>query len=571
MPIRTTRRSSRPRALAGTLGLAVWFAAAPAAAEHRARLSADLADQLAAGSQSIDVIVHGDVDAIAARYNLVVKRRLRSGAVLHVNAGQLDALQRDEAVDHLSGDIRVQSTAYDVTAEAIGADQVWAGADGLPPLTGKGATIAVIDSGIDERHNALKKRVLHTEDFIGGDGRDAYGHGTHVAGIVAGQGGRTADTRDLKGIAYGAYLLNLRVLDGTGAGTASSVVEAIDWAVEHREEYNVRVINLSLGAPVLQPYRDDPMCEAVERAVRAGITVVAAAGNYGKTPAGTIVFGLITTPGNSPYALTVGAIDTHGTAKRSDDTLASYSSRGPTRYDLILKPDLAAPGSHIISAEATDSYLAIMHPERHVAGNGPNAFMQLSGTSMAAAVVSGAVSLIVDQDEGLRPAAQKQFLQLGSSFISDAGLVGAGAGNLNVLAACLIAKRPDNTVASTLIGGETTSSDRISFDATGIAGTSLVWGALRVVVNSDSLVWGALTVSNSSLVWGATAAGVSGTSLVWGASGDALVWGANGDALVWGASGDALVWGASGDALVWGASGDALVWGASGDALVWGA
>src|SRR5439155_25899584 len=127
----------------------------------------------------------------------------------------------------------------------------------------------------------------------------------------------------------------------------------------------------------------------IERAYRAGITVVAAAGNYGRSADGRSVYGGITTPANSPYAIAVGALDTHGTAQRSDDTVAAYSSKGPTRYDLIVKPDLAAPGHHIVSAEAADSYLAKTYPDHHVSGSGQTAVMQLSGTSMAAGVVSG--------------------------------------------------------------------------------------------------------------------------------------------------------------------------------------
>jgi serine protease AprX len=133
----------------------------------------------------------------------------------------------------------------------------------------------VIDSGIDFRHNALKQRVLATVDFTGGDGQDLYGHGTHVAAIIAGQQGRAADTTDYRGIASGAYVVNLRVLGGDGSGSASDVIEAIDWAIDHRKAYNIKVINLSLGTPVLQPYRDDPVCEAVGRAIAAGIVVVA--------------------------------------------------------------------------------------------------------------------------------------------------------------------------------------------------------------------------------------------------------------------------------------------------------
>jgi serine protease AprX len=278
-------------------------------------------------------------------------------------------MRQDDTQDHLSGDIRIQSLLSAADVESNGADQVWTGSSDVQPVSGSGVSVAVIDSGIDTRHNALKGRVLVTRDFTGGDGEDRYGHGTHVAAIIAGQAGKSAETRDYRGIAPGAYLLNLRVLGDDGSGVVSDVIEAIDWTIEHRREYNVRVINLSLGAPVLQPYRDDPLCEAVERAVRAGIVVVAAAGNYGQTVDGKMVFGAITSPANSPFAIAVGAIDTHDTAKRSDDTLAAYSSKGPTRYDLIVKPDLAAPGSHIRSAESMDSYLSKTYP-RGVPGAG---------------------------------------------------------------------------------------------------------------------------------------------------------------------------------------------------------
>jgi serine protease AprX len=243
------------------------------------------------------------------------------------------------------GDLRIKSSAAEVTAETIGADQVWSGLGKVPALSGRGVTVAVIDSGIDTRHDALSRRVIATQDFTGGDGRDLFGHGTHVAALIAGRAGRTADTSDYRGIASGAYLVNLRVLGADGSGDVSDVVAAIDWAVDHRGEYNIGVINLSLGAPVTQSYRDDPMCEAVERAVRKGVVVVAAAGNYGKTPDGKSVYGAIASPANSPFALTVGAIDTHGTPQRSDDTLAAYSSKGPTKYDLVIKPDLVAPAA----------------------------------------------------------------------------------------------------------------------------------------------------------------------------------------------------------------------------------
>jgi serine protease AprX len=273
-PLRSVVRAAcRWRTFVSSAALFLWAASASGQAQgHKARLSADLVDHLAAGSQTIRVIysaAKGDVDAIAARYNLRVKRYLKSGAVLEVTAGQLAALRDDEAIDHLSGDIRIKSSVDATNIEAIGVDQVWAGSGDVPALTGNGVTVAVIDSGIDTRHNALKRRVLAEKDYTGGDGSDRYGHGTHVAAIIAGQGGNTPETAAYGGIAPGAYLLNLRVLGDDGSGMASDVIDAIDWTIEHRQEYGVRVINLSLGAPVLQPYRDDPLCDAVERAVRA--------------------------------------------------------------------------------------------------------------------------------------------------------------------------------------------------------------------------------------------------------------------------------------------------------------
>ena len=135
-------------------------------------------------------------------------------------------------------------------------------------------------------------------------------------------------------------------------GKASDVMDAIDWVIRNRSASTSSVINLSLGGAAEESYRDDPMCKAVERAVHAGIVVVAAAGNRGKDAQGRSVHGLIESPGIDPYVITVGALNTKGTAQRSDDELTTYSSKGPTAVDRFLKPDLVAPGNKIVSAEA---------------------------------------------------------------------------------------------------------------------------------------------------------------------------------------------------------------------------
>ena len=541
-----------------TLVVTLLLAGAPAAyaAGHRARLSADLQDHLQAGAQAIEVIVHGDratVDAVAARYNLVVARYLASGAVLRVTAGQLAAMQQDEGLDHLSGNTPIRASDV-VTAESTGADQVWAGSTDVPSLTGARVTVAVIDSGIDATHAAFRGRLVATKDFTGGDGGDRFGHGTHVAGIIAGARVSTPDGLDYRGIAYGANLVNLRVLDASGAGTVADVVEAIDWAVAHREQYRIRIINLSLGAPVLQPAADDPLCEAVERATRAGMVVVTAAGNYGRTVDGKTVLGSITSPANSPHAIAVGAIDTHGTPERSDDTIAAYSSRGPTAYDLLLKPDLAAPGHHIVSAEASGAYLTTTYASHHVTGQGPNAYFQLSGTSMSAAVVSGAAALLLDARGALRPADVKAALQLTAAFMPEGGLIAAGAGNVNVLAAVELVKRRQ-LPKTTEIAGELVDSSAIAFvDDVGVIANTAVWG-----VKSSTAVWG---VSGATAVWG-----VNGSTAVWGISASTAVWGVYANTAVWGVSSNTAVWGVAGSTAVWGINNavdaNTAVWGIS--------
>jgi serine protease AprX len=571
--------------------IAIVFAAVPVWAQrHHSRLSADLVDHLRAQSAQIDVIVHGDqatVEALVARYNLQVKKVLKDSAVIRVNAGQLSALEQDETIDHLSGDTIIRASA-DVTAESIGADQLWAGEGRLKGVTGDGISVAVIDTGMDLRHSALRGRVIFTKDFTGGDGIDRFGHGTHVAGIIAGAGGQTADTRDYRGIAYGANLVNLRALGDDGSGTVSTVVEAIDWAIDHRHQLGIRVINLSLGTPVLQPYRDDPLCEAVERAVTAGIVVVAAAGNYGRSVDGKTVLGSITSPGNSPYALTVGALDTHGTPQRSDDTLASYSSRGPTRFDLIIKPDVSAPGSHIVSAEASGAAIPQAHPERHVAGGGSNAYMELSGTSMAAAVVSGAVALLLDQRPALTAVAVKASLQLTASSVIAQGFLGVGTGSLNVLAASKAIEprsvRSDSCLL--VIGGEQTTAQNTAFVpemSRTLQTQTILW--TRSVLSTHAIVWGKTIVSGDfrdtiirglsggdTIIWGQG----GGDTIIWGqGGGDTIIWGqGGGDTIIWGQEGgDTIIWGQeSGDTIIWGQEGgDTIIWGQeSGDTIIWG-
>ena len=253
-----------------------------------------------------------------------------------------------------------------------------------------------------------------------GYGRDEFGHGTHVAGIVAAE--PIDESGGNVGMAPGANLINLKVLGSDGSGKTTDVIAAIEWANRNRYRYGIRIINLSLGHPVFESYKDDPLCQAVEHATAAGLVVVTAAGNSGVTTTGRPIMGGISSPGNSPFALTVGAVDDHGTPRRSDDTIPDWSSRGPTAFDHVVKPDVVAPGRNIVSLEVPGSTIARQYPERHVSGSGTHAYFRLSGTSMSAAVVSGAVALLLQANPSLTPQQVKLALELSASTLPRVGL-----------------------------------------------------------------------------------------------------------------------------------------------------
>ena len=503
--MRSTHLSGAHRSFPVWMAFLACFAlgtAVPAAAAHKARLSADLADHVRAGSPAIDVILHGtpqEMEALARRYNLRVRKLLRSGAVMRVTAGEaeLEALQQDAAVDHLSAGhpLPFGSRASSHSRSApIRHGRALACSKAL--LAGALAWRSSIPASIP---GTGRWPAVSPPGWISPAATAWIASATvHVAATIAGAAGRLAETRDYSGIAPGARIINLRVLGDDGSGLASNVIEAIDWAIEHRKTYGIRVINLSLGAPVLQPYRDDPVCEAVERAVAAGIVVVAAAGNFGMTKEGKLAWGGITSPGNHPSAITVGAVDTHGTAKRSAHTVAPYSSRGPTRFDLVLKPDLVAPGSGVISAEAAASYLARTYPERHVAGAGADAYLQLSGTSMAAGVVSGAVALLLEHRRNLSPRETKAVLQLTSSHVSGEGLVASGAGAVNVLAAWRLIglKQASN---STEIAGEKVWRSGLAFGEFDGKASHGAWLKPFLKDGTSAIVWN--TDASDTIIW----------------------------------------------------------------------
>jgi serine protease AprX len=274
--------------------------------------------------------------------------------------------------------------------------------------------------------------------------------------------------------------------------------------------------------------------------------------------------GSITSPGSCPSAITVGAVDTLGTTDRSDDRVAPYSSRGPTPFDFAVKPDLVAPGTRIVSLEASGSLLAATYPSWHVAGSAKNAYFRLSGSSMASAVVSGGVALLLDAEPNLTPAQVKLALQMGARFVSDAGLVGGGAGSVDFDASLRIARQGllnslSNTL-SNLLGLSSGASyrdrgtliDRV-YDRTGIRLLGLL-DLSALLGSADSAEYGVLNLLGLTnplantpanyLVWGERAGWTNSYYVVWGTTmqspdGEYVVWGTSddGEYVVWGTGG----------------------------------
>ena len=278
----------------------------------------------------------------------------------------------------------------EIIRETLGFSSSW---------TGEGIGVAVVDSGIEPSED-FGKRITAFYDFTRGGVAtkpyDDYGHGTHVAGTIGGEG-KLSNSNAFAGIAKKVRLIGLKVLDSQGRGQTSNVIAAIEFAMLNRARLGIDIINLSLGHPIYEAAATDPLVQAVEAAVRSGITVVVSAGNYGTDPVtGQVGYAGITSPGNAVSAITVGAFDTRGTVKRSDDVMAPYSSRGPSWYDAYAKPDVVAPGHKLVADAARLGRLYADYPALRVMGDKGWDYYRLNGTSMAAAVTTGIIAHMLE-------------------------------------------------------------------------------------------------------------------------------------------------------------------------------
>jgi serine protease AprX len=351
----------------------------------------------------------------------------------------------------------------------VRADQLW---NRAPYLQGQGIGVAVVDSGIKVNHPDVANRVIVSIDKEGLalSANDGYGHGTLVAGVIAGNG--SAGKGAYIGVAPKANLINVKVTTNLGASTESDVVRGLQWIYDNHKNYNIRVVNLSLNSSMQQSYHTSPMSAAVEILWFNGIVVVAAAGNNGSAD--------LYPPANDPFIITVGATDEVATATLTDDVVASFSAYGTTE-DGYAKPDLVAPGRHLVSTLSSRlAQVAVLHPANVV----NSSYIRLSGTSVAAPIVSGAVALLLQDEPHLTPD-QVKYRLMATANKNWPGYTPtkAGAGYVDIYAA---------------VHGKTTESANAGLPVSKLLTTGPS-SLLTISINGSSVNWS--SVNWSSVNW----------------------------------------------------------------------
>jgi serine protease AprX len=391
----------------------------------------------ALGDRVVSVIVQAaagqvDVATMAARAqgaDIGVGLPLVGGFVATMAASAAVRLGADPSVRAvtINRTVRFESLSYDATttasnfARTSGATQAWAQAN-----YGDGIGIGVIDTGVASM-NDVTGRVIYGPDLSGeGTTIDSYGHGSVMAGIIGGSGADSAtnSSTGYTGVAPKSWIVAVKVAGRSGAADVSTLLQAMHWMAAYKDQFNIRVVNLSWGTPSTQDPHYDPLNYAVERLWGLGIVVVVAAGNSGPN-AGTIL-----KPGDDPLVITTGAYDDKQNADPADDSLSSWTSRGPTAAGLQ-KPDVVAPGRTLVAMRAFGSYVEQTYPKALVGAS----YIKGSGSSEATAVVSGLAALIIKAHPGYTPDQVKAALTSTASPMASVAASGQGAGRVQLGAA----------------------------------------------------------------------------------------------------------------------------------------
>jgi serine protease AprX len=441
------RRRLQARLFAVLLAAAVVAMPLTQAAVHAATRFAGTAISVIVRGGSPDQANAAAADVTAAGGRVVRKLGIINAVEATVPADSVGWLQTRPGVVSVTrnGALHLHSTGYSPTTDVgsaynttrmTGAQAYW-----QKGYTGKGVDVALIDSGVVGVNGLTAPgKVINGPDLSfesqvpGLQYLDTFGHGTHMAGIIAGRDDAAAsyvsNSTDFVGMAPDARVVSLKVADSMGNTDVSQVIAALDWVVQHRNDngMNIRVLNLSFGTDSAQSYLLDPLAFAAEVAWHNGIVVVVSAGNEGATASGQLA-----DPAFDPYLLAVGAADTQGTVTTEDDTVAAFSQRSKLR-----RPDLVAPGVHVVSLRDPNSFIDQTYSATGAVGT---RFFRGSGTSQAAAVVSGAAALLLSQRPSLTPDQVKALLTSTATELDDAPRSAQGSGELN-LRATLNARTP---------------------------------------------------------------------------------------------------------------------------------
>ena len=448
------------------------------------------------------------------------------GCSVRIPADRVDELLADESIQQIDWNAPVQFSMDVARTAAQASDPQTSGQHGSTgQLNGGGVTIALVDSGVRTHPDLgnlagcvdlISNPLTNSEDpyqstaMLAGTLADCtplsdpFGHGTHIAGILIGDGGRSNEL--YAGIAPDADLISVRVLDHEGMADVADVITGIDWVVQNKDAYEIDILSLSLGGPFYVPAADDPLVQAVEAAWDAGIVVVVSAGNLGTYGNFTI-----TRPGNSPKVITVGSLTDWNSLVLPDDMKSSYSSMSPTLIDGYLKPDLVAPGNRIISTRAPGSTLdELLEPMGAVFANH---YLEMSGTSMAAPIVAATAALMLENEPNLNPDTIKARLMLtadplpGNALEHGAGRVDI-AGALSDTSLTAVAHSPRvlrAAVCCDLYVEDMNGKWGAIWDASALWGDSTLW--------SDTTLWGETTIWGDTTLWGETT--IWGDSTLW--------------------------------------------------------